>query len=807
MNKYTITALTSALVVIMIMLMTGTPANAKVQVSPLPTYYPSPTVSASPTPIPVSTSVPTPVSTPVMNTNTQCVNFTRNLGVNMNMTVKEYNSLNKIFKNEGIGSLTGQMFDEDYAAAIVKLQAKYGIVQTGFFGPITRAKVNSIYDCSGNGNSGNSGGGYSGGNSGAGNVNFVCPTGFICTPITPTPEPNSYSSCISGTVPQVDVSKYSPKLLNIDFGSPHYNPLSSRTGPAVVGNYGDIWNGPGGGACDYFLTSNFKNADGSKSPTYIEVRNLGGGWSTSNSGGTLGINDSMLNDFSYPMNNKGGNAYIQISNVPVDSYDLYLYNKTMTDSQNGDYTVSVGGRNYGRKLTTTDVGSHNATSWQENNQFVKFANVVVNTGESINIEIQPGVGAYHDAQISGLQLAPAGTPYAVPVTVYQGSTVQPVTNNQTPVITGGTFPTQLNVGQTGTWSVSAYDPQNSALTYSVDWGEGSSCPAGYTCTASARALQAFQTSTFTHSFNSPGTYTITFKVSNSSGLSAQTTSTVNVTNSGTSISNLIVTATVEDVSPSYYYSPVNINAYASSNINVTGWGVYIDCPKGLIVGMKGGAGCNELQRISGTSPFNWPISIINPGTTNQVVNIKIYGYSATGNYSPDWPIIAQGQTSVTIPPSNNIPSSSQAPTARFTIEGQHEYTYNVGQTDHYSWSSTNADTFSSSYTATGPSICGGGPWVANTAQGSLAVMIGNQYAGCVWTVTYTASNSQTGQSASDTVIVKVNPISTTPATRYSPAASTTEPIIHMPTSSIHEERQRASIWDAIQEYYRSTGDN
>ena len=39
-------------------------------------------------------------------------------------------------------------FNEDMAAAVVRLQAKYGIRQTGYFGPITRAKINSLYACS-----------------------------------------------------------------------------------------------------------------------------------------------------------------------------------------------------------------------------------------------------------------------------------------------------------------------------------------------------------------------------------------------------------------------------------------------------------------------------------------------------------------------------------------------------------------------------------------------------------------------------------------------------------------------------------
>ena len=40
-------------------------------------------------------------------------------------------------------------FGDDTAAAVVSFQAKYGIRQTGTVGPITRAKLNSIYGCNG----------------------------------------------------------------------------------------------------------------------------------------------------------------------------------------------------------------------------------------------------------------------------------------------------------------------------------------------------------------------------------------------------------------------------------------------------------------------------------------------------------------------------------------------------------------------------------------------------------------------------------------------------------------------------------
>jgi len=102
----------------------------------------------------------------------------------------------------------------------------------------------------------------------------------------------------------------------------------------------------------------------------------------------------------------------------------------------------------------------------------------------------------------------------------------PTSNNLPPVISGVTAPTSLEIGQTGTWSIQAYDPENGSLSYSVDWGDHPSCQYPYTCKESSTG--ASQTSTFTHSYYSTGVYKITFTVLDNAGLKTQTTSTVQV---------------------------------------------------------------------------------------------------------------------------------------------------------------------------------------------------------------------------------------------------------------------------------------
>lgn len=91
-----------------------------------------------------------------------------------------------------------------------------------------------------------------------------------------------------------------------------------------------------------------------------------------------------------------------------------------------------------------------------------------------------------------------------------------------PNISGITAPTVLKVGETGTWSVKATDPQNGSLSYAVIWGDETSNP-------TARMAPSFvQTSTFSHTYANAGKYNITFTVSNSAGEKATSSTTVHV---------------------------------------------------------------------------------------------------------------------------------------------------------------------------------------------------------------------------------------------------------------------------------------
>lgn len=101
--------------------------------------------------------------------------------------------------------------------------------------------------------------------------------------------------------------------------------------------------------------------------------------------------------------------------------------------------------------------------------------------------------------------------------------------NRPPVIQGFSGPTTLAIGQAGTWTINAHDPESGSLTYSIDWGD-----MYYPAYSAQGAYDAYfkQQSTFTHSYASLGTYTVTITVADSSGQSAQATATVQVGGAG-----------------------------------------------------------------------------------------------------------------------------------------------------------------------------------------------------------------------------------------------------------------------------------
>ena len=102
----------------------------------------------------------------------------------------------------------------------------------------------------------------------------------------------------------------------------------------------------------------------------------------------------------------------------------------------------------------------------------------------------------------------------------------PVGTSLPPVISGVSGPTALNTSQSGTWTVTARDPENSPLSYSVVWGDEVAYPTPLRTPSASESVK--QIATFTHAYFNAGVYTPIFYVMDSQGLSAKTSISVNV---------------------------------------------------------------------------------------------------------------------------------------------------------------------------------------------------------------------------------------------------------------------------------------
>lgn len=151
---------------------------------------------------------------------------------------------------------------------------------------------------------------------------------------------------------------------------------------------------------------------------------------------------------------------------------------------------------------------------------VKISVIGITPGSRLTVT--PSVAGVSAQDQHGNAMGVTGVANGNSITVTNGST------NLPPSIVGGTFPVSLKVNETGTWTVKASDPENGPLSYSVDWGDQPTtvpCLPGRICEMTKKIVQ---TSSFTHSYLTAGTYTVKFTVQDNAGQTAQTDSTVRV---------------------------------------------------------------------------------------------------------------------------------------------------------------------------------------------------------------------------------------------------------------------------------------
>ena len=208
------------------------------------------------------------------------------------------------------------------------------------------------------------------------------------------------------TLPAPSHGTSQPQIFNIDFGVAP----SRQTGPAAAGHEGDFWNVVSVAWNNDHTETGMKFASGEPSSIQVRMINLGGGWGSS---GRMGVKAPMLDSYNYPVNNQGGNAQVILKAVPAGRYDVYIYGHEQYPSSYGDYTLTVGNHEYGRKATSNKSDAIENTTWVEGSQYVKYSGVEIGSDDDVIILIQPGGQVtdhfgrtFADAVICGLQLVP-----------------------------------------------------------------------------------------------------------------------------------------------------------------------------------------------------------------------------------------------------------------------------------------------------------------------------------------------------------------------------------------------------------------
>ncbi len=232
-------------------------------------------------------------------------------------------------------------------------------------------------------------------------------------------------------------------------------------------------------------------------------------------------------------------------------------------------------------------------------------------------------------------------------------TISNQSGNQAPVITGVSGPTNLQIGQTGTWTITAYDPEQGNLSYSVNWGENAVGVAGSAPVSS----QTRQTTTFTHVYYGQGTYTIWFTVMDNQGLTAQSSMKVDVGSGQASACSL--NARVTDTYLDW-----------QENISSWGWGFYV------VVNAT-----NPPSTSKGwTTNFEGYVPVVTPyGKTTLYGNFFVS--SGPLKFTPRDQVDNNCNTTITVyPPS--IPSSSQYITVLSPNGGE---TWVKGTTQTINW--------------------------------------------------------------------------------------------------------------------------
>ncbi|MHB8710231.1 MAG: peptidoglycan-binding domain-containing protein [Minisyncoccota bacterium] len=193
--------------------------------------------------------------TPTSNGASFCYNFNNDLTVGNSGA--DVSALNQALTSSGIDT-TGNTsnFSENTAGDVVSFQAKYGIRQTGYVGPITRAKVNALYGCRGDQQP----------------IQSVQMTGSFFLSVSPTSIVRNQTYIFSGSISNATPNSLIYFTLQRPDGSLYYDtfPTSYSTdanGNATISRTATIGNSGQNGHWTAWVTVDGKTSE----KTYIDV--------------------------------------------------------------------------------------------------------------------------------------------------------------------------------------------------------------------------------------------------------------------------------------------------------------------------------------------------------------------------------------------------------------------------------------------------------------------------------------------------------------------------------------------------------
>lgn len=445
-----------------------------------------------------------------------------------------------------------------------------------------------------------------------------CPAGYVCTPTTPVPPASGATVTVNGQ----------PTLALTYDSTQKESALTATFNVTVRAGNSDLW------LYTSIANASLLDQSGRQAPASINVGVAAGeksdaygrNYTIVSAGHTVQMTVTLSAN---PKQLFAGSYHGFLSNLYTFGSDINNLASLPVPSNHTNEKVIIGEVSPYISSVTPSIVSSGQTLTVQGQRFTS-PNAVVNLlvdGSILNVGFTAPTGGnsiiftvpslsvgYHNLQVSN-SLTGASNQVSFQVQSAQ-------TTSQPPVISGGTFPTTLSVGQQGTWTVNAYDPNNGSLSYSVNWGDTSSCPTGYTCAVPAVAASVFtQSSTFTHSYSTAGTYTATFTVQNAAGLSAQTTSTVQVGNQSPTNGPL----SISSISPAFGYADTGNHASIGS-ITIYGGGfsqgdtvsLFITTPSGYNVSQK-------TATVTSVSPNQMTVSLPTFNSGNYSVQVSYNG--------------------------------------------------------------------------------------------------------------------------------------------------------------------------------------